>query len=198
MIHALLYTGFKGMQIVTYLAKVKQLKSHWLKVPQKGLGTCIWINKSFSPFWLCSMRGIQIAKVEGLWLVNRPRHSVSEDPDDSPKVWLCSPFIVPSLNSTRDPCDIMKWCHNHLLWFSSGKTTVHAHWKHCHSSVHLLASTPESLNTINATKPICLFLNPISMPVTYMHVDLTCFTGEMNQIHYLNHINLIVPLESYP
>ena len=56
---------------------------------------------------LCSMRGTEIAKVEGLWLVNRPKHSVSEDLDDSPEVWVCSPFTVPSLNSMRDPCDII-------------------------------------------------------------------------------------------
>ena len=54
MIHALLDTGFKGMQVVTYPANVKQLKSHWLKVPQKGLSICIWINKWHSSFWLCS------------------------------------------------------------------------------------------------------------------------------------------------
>ena len=53
-IHASLDTGFKGMQVVTYPANVKQLKSHWLKVPQKGLGTCIWINKAHSSTWLCS------------------------------------------------------------------------------------------------------------------------------------------------
>ena len=56
---------------------------------------------------LCSMRGTEIAKVEGLWLVNRPKCLVSEDPDDSPGVWLCSLFIVPSVNSMRDPCDII-------------------------------------------------------------------------------------------
>ena len=33
----------------------------------------------------CSMRGTEIAEVEGLWLVNRPKHLVSEDPDDSPR-----------------------------------------------------------------------------------------------------------------
>ena len=44
---------------------------------------------------LCSTRDTEIAKVEGLWLVNRPKCSVSEDADDSPKVQLCSPFIVP-------------------------------------------------------------------------------------------------------
>ena len=53
------------------------------------------------------MRGTKTAKVEGLWLVNRPECLVPEDPDDSPEVQLCSPFIVPSLNSTRDPCDII-------------------------------------------------------------------------------------------
>ena len=56
---------------------------------------------------LCSMRGTEVAKVEGLWLAYRPKHFVSEDPDDSPEVWFCSPFIVPSLNSMRDPCDII-------------------------------------------------------------------------------------------
>ena len=56
---------------------------------------------------LCSMRGTKIAEVEGLWLVSRPKCFVSEDSDDSPKVQLCSPFIVPSLNSMRDACDVI-------------------------------------------------------------------------------------------
>ena len=84
-IHALLDTGLKEMQVVTYPANVKQLKSYWLKVPQKGLGTCIWINEThkFILVMLCSRRGTKIARVEGLWLVSRPNHSVSESPDDS-------------------------------------------------------------------------------------------------------------------
>ena len=57
---------------------------------------------------LFSTRGTETAKVEGLGLVNRPEHFVPEYPDDSPEVWWCSPFIVPFLYSTRDPCDIMK------------------------------------------------------------------------------------------
>ena len=64
---------------------------------------------------LCTTRGTEIAKVEGLWLVTRPKCLVSEDPDDSPEVQLCSPFIVPSLNSMRDPCDVISLCHNNLL-----------------------------------------------------------------------------------
>ena len=92
---------------------------------------------------LFSMRGTETAKVEGLWLVNRPEHLVPEYPDNSPKVWLCSPFIVHSLNSMRDPHDIISWCHDCLLWSSSGKTTTHAYWNCHHSSVPLLASMPE-------------------------------------------------------
>ena len=33
-----------------------------------------------------STRGTDTAKVEGLWLVNIPKHLVPEDPDDIPKV----------------------------------------------------------------------------------------------------------------
>ena len=57
---------------------------------------------------LFSMRGTKTAKVEGLWLINRPKHLVPEYQDDSPKVWLCSPFIIPSLYSMRDPRDDKK------------------------------------------------------------------------------------------
>ena len=46
---------------------------------------------------LLSSRGTETAKVEGLWLANRPKRLVPEYPDDSSKVWSCSPFIVPSL-----------------------------------------------------------------------------------------------------
>ena len=54
------------------------------------------------------------------------------------------PFIVSSQSSMRDHCDVISWHHNHLLWSSSGKTTVHAHRKCCSSSAHLPASTPVS------------------------------------------------------
>ena len=55
---------------------------------------------------LFSSRGTETAKEEGLWLVNRPKHLVPEYPDDSPEVQMCSPFIVPTLYSMRDPHDI--------------------------------------------------------------------------------------------
>ena len=55
---------------------------------------------------LFSSRGTETAEVEGLWLVNRPKCLVPEYPYDSPKAQWCSPFIVPSLDSMRDPHDV--------------------------------------------------------------------------------------------
>ena len=55
---------------------------------------------------LFSSRGTETAEVEGPWLFNRPKCLVPEYPADSPKVQWCSPFIVPSLNSMRDPHDV--------------------------------------------------------------------------------------------
>ena len=66
----------------------------------------------------------------------------------------------------RDPCDIISWCHDCLLWSSGGITTVHAHQKHCSSSAHPPVSTWESPVTINSSGPLPLFPNPNSMPVT--------------------------------
>ena len=56
---------------------------------------------------LFSTRGTETTTVGGLWLVYRPKCLVPENPDNSPKIWLCSPFIVPSLNSMRDPHDVI-------------------------------------------------------------------------------------------
>ena len=67
------------------------------------------------PDYACSSGGTKTAKVEGLWLANSPKCLVPEHPDNSPEVWSCSPFIVPSLYSMRDPHDIISGCHNHLL-----------------------------------------------------------------------------------
>ena len=55
---------------------------------------------------LFSSKDTKTAEVEGLWLVNRPKCLIPEYPDDSPEVWWYSPFIVPSLNSMKDPHDI--------------------------------------------------------------------------------------------
>ena len=92
---------------------------------------------------LFSMTGTETAEVEGLWLVNRPKCLVPEDPDNSFKVLLCSPFIVSSLNSTRDLHDVISLCHDCLFWSSSGKATAHVHQNCNHSAVHPLTSMLE-------------------------------------------------------
>ena len=56
---------------------------------------------------LFSLRATKTAKVDSLWLANRPEHLVPEYPDNSPKVQSCSPFIDPSLYSIRYPHDII-------------------------------------------------------------------------------------------
>ena len=58
---------------------------------------------------LSSLRGTETAEVEGLWLANRPKHLVPEYPEDSSslEVWLYSPFTVPSLDSMRDPHNVI-------------------------------------------------------------------------------------------
>ena len=76
------------------------------------------------------MRGTDIAKVEGQWLLsNWPNHSVPKTQMTAPRLVLAT--LYSSLpNSMRGPCDIIKWCHNHQHYFFSGKTTVHAQRKH--------------------------------------------------------------------
>ena len=56
---------------------------------------------------LFSSRGTKTAKVESLWLVDRPKCLVPEYPDNRPAVQSYSPFIVPSLYSMRDPHDVI-------------------------------------------------------------------------------------------
>ena len=76
----LLNTGFKGMQVVTHPTNYQTTKVMQINVPKKGLGTYTWINKvhSSSRICSCSMRGMDIAGVEGQWLNNGPNHSVPE------------------------------------------------------------------------------------------------------------------------
>ena len=107
MLRSILGSGGEGSDLPGY----HQTTEVTLRVLQKGLGTCILINKSLSILvMLFSSRDTKTAKVEGLRLVNRSKCLVPEYPDDSPKVQMCSPFIVPSLDSTRDSHNIMIIC----------------------------------------------------------------------------------------
>ena len=86
-IRASLDTRFKGMQVVTYPVNIKQLESHWLKVPRKGLGTCIWINKSHNPFWLCTCT---VGKPLCMCIGNIAIHlNICWHPHQNPKYYKC-------------------------------------------------------------------------------------------------------------
>ena len=63
-----------------------------------GRSGCMHIDKQATLsilIMLSSSRGTETAKVEVLWLANRPKHLVPEHPDDSPN------------DSKRDPHDII-------------------------------------------------------------------------------------------
>ena len=99
-IHALLDTGFKGMSVVTYPANCQTTKVMLTKVFPKSLGACTWINKedSSSSIYSCSMRGTDIAIVEGWWLNYRPNHSVPETQMTAPKPeWALFIYFPPQI-----------------------------------------------------------------------------------------------------
>ena len=106
-IHALLDTRFKGIQVVTYPINCQTTKVIPTKVFPKSLGACTWINKvnSSSRLYSSSMRGTNIARVQGWGLNNRPNHSVPETQMTAPKLWASFPYILPSPNSMSNHCD---------------------------------------------------------------------------------------------
>ena len=71
--------------------------------------------------YACSLRGIKTAKVEGLWLANRPKHLVPEHPNDSPKALPCPLSTAPTLQ-WENHCA----CALELPWFVHVSTGVHA------------------------------------------------------------------------
>ena len=136
---------------------------------------------------LHSMRCTKTAKVEGLWLVNRPKCSVSEDPDDGPKVQLCSPFIVPSLNSMRDPCDV-------IFMMSQSSALIFQWENHCACTLETLSfiCTSAGINTrtpytINASEPLCLSLT--QFPCLWHSppgISVCPHTGVLIYLHIVN------------
>ena len=106
---ALLNTRFKG-DVGSDLPSYHQITKVTLTEGSPERSGCMHMDKQVTHSildMLFSMRGTETAKVEGRWLLNGPKHLVPEYPDDSPEVWWCSPFIVPSLYSMRDPCDVI-------------------------------------------------------------------------------------------
>ena len=110
MIHALLDTRFKG-EVGSDLPGYCQTTKVTLIEDSPERSGYMHMDKQVTHSvldMLFSMRCTETAKVEGLWLINRPECFAPEYPDNSPEVWWCSPFKVPSLYSMRDPHDIMK------------------------------------------------------------------------------------------
>ena len=93
-IRTLLDTGLKGLQVVNYLTNYQTTKVMLTKVFPKSLGACTWINKvhSSSRIYSCSMRGTNIARVEGWGLNNGPNHSVPETQMTAPRLELA--FLI--------------------------------------------------------------------------------------------------------
>ena len=109
-IHASLDTRFKG-DVGSDLPSYHQINEVTLTEGSPERSGCMHMDKQVTHSildMLFSTRGTETAKVEGQWLINGPKHFVPEYPDDSPEVQWCSPFIVPSPYSMRDPCDIIK------------------------------------------------------------------------------------------
>ena len=146
---ASLDTRFKGMQVVTYQTNIKQLRSYWLKSSPKRSGY-MHMNKQgtqFVLFILCSMRGTDIARVEGLWLIDRPNHSVPETQMTAPR-FVCALLIYFPPNIAWEITvtsfhHVMIVCSNLLvgkpLHMHRGNAIVHLHvcWHH-HQNPQLL------------------------------------------------------------
>ena len=93
-IHVLLDTRFKGIQVVNYPTNCQTNKVMLTKVFPKSLGACTWINKvhSSSRIYSCSTRDTDIAVVEGQWLNKGPNHSVPETQMTAPRFKLA--FLI--------------------------------------------------------------------------------------------------------
>ena len=188
------------MQVVTYptncqTAEVRLTKSS----PQKGMGTCTWINKVHSCSWLysCSTRGTYIAKVEveGQWLDNRPNCSLPDTQMTAPRLVCALLIYFPLPKSMRDHCDITLWHHNHLLYSFGRKSTVHVQrwcivhlcicWHH-HQNPQLLKLHPNHI-IFSLTQSSCLWhtppgisVHPFTRALIYLQ-HLQQYTGMCNK-----------------
>ena len=115
------------------------------------------------------MRGTNIAKVEGWWPpINCLILFGSQNLDNSPEACVCFTYILPSPNSTSDHCDITKWCHDCLLYFSAGKALC-MHRGNAIICLHICWHPHWTFTTTTAThEPYHLFHVPKFKPVTYI------------------------------
>ena len=176
---ALLDTRFKGMQVVTYPTNCQTTKVILTKVFPKSLGACTWINKanSSSRIYSCSMRGTNIARVEGQWLNNGPNHSVPETQMTAPRFKLT--FLIYFPPPIAWAITVMSLYDITIIWstFSVGKplgmwkgnAIIHLHtcWHHCQNP-QLLLLYP-NLIIFSLTQILCLWH---SLPGILVHLIL--------------------------
>ena len=172
---ALLNTRFKGIQVVTYLTKCQTTKIVLTKVFPKSLGACTWINKVNSSSWIysCSMRGTNIAGVEGQWLNNRPNHSVPETQMTALKLKLALLIYFPPpiawVIIVTSPNDITIICSTFSmgkpLHMCRGNAIVYlcSHWHH-NQNPQLLQLHP-NLVVFSLTQISCLWHTPPGISV---------------------------------
>ena len=150
MIHALINTGFKGIQVVNYPTNYQTTKVMLTKMFPKSLGACTWINKvhSLSRIYYCFTRGTNIAGVEGQWLNNGPNHSVPETQTTALRLELTFLIYFPPpiawVITVMSFYDITTICSTFSvgkpLYMCRGNTIIdlHIHWHHCQNPQLLL------------------------------------------------------------
>ena len=124
-------------------------------------------NTQFFLVILHSMRGNDIARVVGWWLLNRPNHSVPETQMTALRVMCALLIYFPPQNSMRDHCDVTLWHHDCLLYSFGRKTTAHVQ-RRCHrficTSASITARIP-SYYQLHSNLVVFSFI-PNFMPVT--------------------------------
>ena len=185
-IHALLDTRFKGIQVVTYPTNCQTTNVILTKVFPKCLGPCAQINKvnSSSRLYSCSTRGTNIARVEGQWPNNRPNHSVPETQMTAPKLELAFLIYFPapvtwtitvtSLDAITIICPTFSM--GKPLCMCRGNATIHLHicQHHCQNP-QLLPLHPNFI-VFSLTQISCLWHSPSDISVHPHTRALNLFT----------------------
>ena len=202
-IHALLDTGFKGIQVVNYPTNCQTTKVMLTKVFPKGLGPCTWINKVHSSFriYSCSMRGTNIAGVGGWWLNKGPNCSVPETQMTAPRLELAFLIYYPppmaweiTMTSFDDVTIICStFSVGKPLCMHRGNVTIRLHiCRHHHRNPQLLLLYPNHI-VFSLSRISCLWhlYTDVSMFCLYAHEFLWHCGGYFK---FGNHICIFIDM----
>ena len=185
-IHALLNTGFKGIQVVNYPTNSQTTKVMLTKVFPKCLGACTWIHKvhSSSRMYFCSMRGTDIARVEGQWLNKGPNCSVPETQMTAPRLELtfliCFPLQIAWEITVTSFYDVIIICSTlsvgKPLLMCRGNAIICLHiFQHHYQNTQLLPLHPNH-NIFSSTQILCLWHSPPGIIVCHHTEAWNLFT----------------------